>query len=74
MINQEIAFEMYRNHVSIHGTESFEEFTSRILHGFELSQNNDFGNSYHNSSESDKRDYELALNYNKELMTLMLSQ
>lgn len=73
MFNEKVAMMIYNNADMIKRSESFENFKSYILHGLELLKSQEI-KKYMLISDMDRRDLDLALKYNIELMSTLLMQ
>lgn len=74
MFNEQVAMMIYNDVNTIRkGSESFEKFKGHILHGLELLRSQGT-RRYMFISEVDRRDLDLALKYNIELMSALLVQ
>jgi len=73
MFNEEVAMMIYNNADVIKRAESFDNFKGHILRGLDLLKGQEI-KRYMFISDNDRRDLDLALKYNIELMSTILMQ
>ena len=74
MLNETIVLEMYNDHELIARPESFDEYKGRILRGFEIAKKRNSNNKTVRLTDSERKDFNLALKYNLVVMTSLLKQ
>lgn len=73
MFNEQVAMMIYNDVDTLKKSESFENFKGHILHGLELLKSRGT-RKYMSISDVDRRDLDLAIQYNIELMSALLMQ
>ena len=73
MFNEQVAFKVYNNTDAIRRSVSFENFKTSIQHGLKLLASQE-QKKYMLISDMDRRDVDLALKYNIQLMNELLLQ